>query len=82
MTMTPEEWLGLIGQSSQYRDKGKARLNRAAMHYRAYLAAYGAKTRVELLDAESTWRTSWSAVRLAAQDRDEGRPMRVVEGCL
>jgi predicted lipid-binding transport protein (Tim44 family) len=70
--MTADEFLHHISKDIGYRDKGKARLNRARQHYAMYVKAYRAATLEELLHV---YHTDWAAARAAARDRDEGRPM-------
>lgn len=73
--MTAEEFLEYVDASQCYRDKGKARLNRARALYQAYIEAYRetswlAFTRLCFLN-----RVAIAAVRKAAEDKDAGSPM-------
>lgn len=78
-TMTPEEFLSQVMGSDPGRDKGQARFNRIRRYYMAYLAMYKSGS---LRDALSSYGVAGFfeqyAMRLAAKDRDEGKPMIVI----
>lgn len=82
--MTTEEFLQYIGAAAQYRDKGKAKINRARWAYAAYVKAYREQSLVKLLAVYgmSHALTDRLAVRKAAEDRDAGKPMAIVSELL
>jgi len=73
--MTAEEFLAYVNCSSQYRDRGKRRLNRARELYRVYVEAYREPKLLRLVQLASLHSGKIQAVWRAAQDRDEDRPM-------
>lgn len=73
--MTAEEFLEKIGEAEYYRDKGKARLNRAKRHYAAYMKAYQENSLCALVFSAKISGSEWSGIHAAAEDRDAGLPM-------
>lgn len=76
--MTAEEFLVYVNCYSQYRDKGKQRLNRTRELYRVYCLAYREQSLKRLTAMAFLHRGQVQAVWKAAEDRDENRPMAQV----
>ena len=78
--MTPEEFLKhRSGGYDNYRDKGKSRLNRARAWYNAYCRIHRTTFLCDLLGAYGiAGFYERAAMKVAARERDEGKPMVIV----